>query len=58
MGFFNISFLFLSIDIPIFLHGRMFKDGPDWKDTHLYVTTFYFSQDFLRRKNNLSNKFI
>jgi hypothetical protein len=51
-------FLFLSIDIPIFLQGRMFKDGPNWKNTHLHVASFYFSQDILRRKNILKNKFI
>jgi hypothetical protein len=40
------------------LQGRTFGDGFNWKDTHLYVTPFYFSQDFLKRKNSLKNKFI
>jgi hypothetical protein len=51
-------FSLLSIGILIFSQGRMFGDGHNWKDTHLYVTLFYFSQDFLRKKNSLKNKFI
>jgi hypothetical protein len=56
---FSINFFsLLSINILIFLQGKMFGDGPNWKDTHFYVTPFYFSQDFLRRKNSLRNTFI
>jgi hypothetical protein len=51
-------FPFLSIGILIFLKGGMFGNGPDWKDTHLYVAPFYFSHNFLKRKNSLRNKFI
>jgi hypothetical protein len=53
-----IVFLLLSIDILIFLSGMILRDGHNWKDTHLYITPFYFSQDFLRRKNSQRNKFI
>jgi hypothetical protein len=45
-------------DIVILSQGKMFKDGHNWKDAYLYVTPFYFPQDFLRLKINLSNKFI
>jgi hypothetical protein len=51
-------FSLLSTGILIFSKGRMFGDGPNWKDTYLYVAPFYFSQDFLQRKNSLRNKFI
>jgi hypothetical protein len=37
---------------------RMSKNGPNWKDTHLYVAPFYFSQDFLRRKDSPRKIFI
>jgi hypothetical protein len=51
-------FLFFSIYILIFSQERMFKDGRNWKNTQLYVAPFYFSQNFLRRKISLKNKFI
>jgi len=51
-------FWLFSIDIPMFLQGIMFKDDYNWKDTHLHVAPFYFSQDFLRKRNSLKNKFI
>jgi hypothetical protein len=51
-------FSLLSIGILIFSQGRMFGDGPNWKDTHLYVAPFYFSQDFLREKISPRDKFI
>jgi hypothetical protein len=57
-GFSIFLFSLLSIGILILSKGRMFGDGPNWKDTHLYVAPFYLSQDFLKRKNSLRNKFI
>jgi hypothetical protein len=51
-------FSLLSIGILIFSKGRMFGNGPNWKDTHLYVAPFYLSQDFLEKKKSLKNKFI
>ncbi len=41
MGFLNISFLTSLKDIPNFSQGIMFKNGPNWKDTHLYVAPLY-----------------
>jgi len=51
-------FSFLSIGMLIFSKGRMFGNGLNWKDTHLYVAPFYLSQDFLKKKDSLKNKFI
>ncbi len=57
-GFFQIFFFDIFQYIFISSQGRMFKDGPNWKNTHFYVAPFYFSQDLSRRKNILKNKFI
>jgi hypothetical protein len=58
MGFSNNFFLTSLNRYSNFLVRNFFLNGPNWKDTHLYITPFYFSQDFLRRKNSQRNKFI
>jgi len=41
MVFFNISFWLLSIDILIFLQGRMLRTGPNLKNTNFVATPLW-----------------